>query len=51
MIEVAIVSLQRALIADGREIPEGSTQFASRPIELDLGGTKDDAAGSPGPKP
>ena len=51
MIEVAIVSLQQALIADGREIPEGSAQFASRPIESDLGGPKDDAAGSPGPKP
>jgi uncharacterized protein YqhQ len=51
MIEVAIVSLQRALIADGREIPEGSAQFASRPMESDLGGPGDDATGSPGPKP
>jgi hypothetical protein len=51
MIEVAIVSLQRALIADGREIPEGSAQFASRPMESDLGGPEDDATGSPGPKP
>jgi uncharacterized protein YqhQ len=51
MIEVAIVSLERALIADGREIPEGSAQFASRPLESDSGGPKDDAAGSPGPKP
>jgi uncharacterized protein YqhQ len=51
MIEVAIVSLQRALIADGREIPEGSAQFASRPMESDLGGREDDAAGSPGPRP
>jgi uncharacterized protein YqhQ len=51
MIEVAIVSLQRALIADGREIPEGSAQFASRPLESDLVSPTDDAAGSPGPKP
>jgi len=51
MIEVAMVSLQRALIADGREIPEGSAQFASRPLESDPGGPKDDAAVSPGPKP
>jgi uncharacterized protein YqhQ len=41
MIEVAIVSLQRALIADGGEIPPGSAQFASRPIEPDLGGASD----------
>jgi uncharacterized protein YqhQ len=51
MIEVAMVSLQRALIADGREIPEGSAQFASRPLESDPGGPKDDVAESPGPKP
>ncbi|HEX7496405.1 MAG TPA: DUF1385 domain-containing protein [Candidatus Limnocylindrales bacterium] len=51
MIEVAMVSLQRALIADGREIPEGSAQFASRPLDSDPGGPKEDAAESPGPKP
>ena len=32
MIEVAIVSLQRALIADGAEIPAGSSDFHSRPL-------------------
>jgi uncharacterized protein YqhQ len=32
MIEVAIVSLSRALVADGREIPEGSIDPPSRPI-------------------
>jgi hypothetical protein len=32
MIEVAIVSLQRALIADGAEIPAGSADFHSRPL-------------------
>jgi uncharacterized protein YqhQ len=31
MIEVAIVSLERAIIADGGELPEGSTAFACRP--------------------
>jgi uncharacterized protein YqhQ len=44
MIEVAIVSLQRALIADGGEIPAGSAQFASRPIESDSGGGPDGEA-------
>ena len=32
MIEVAIVSLQRALIADGADIPAGSADFHSRPL-------------------
>ncbi|HEU6439103.1 MAG TPA: DUF1385 domain-containing protein [Terriglobales bacterium] len=32
MIEVAIVSLQRALLADGAEIPAGSADFHSRPL-------------------
>jgi uncharacterized protein YqhQ len=32
MIEVAIVSLQRALVADGAEIPVGSADFHSRPL-------------------
>ena len=32
MIEVAIVSLERALVADGNEIPEGSGDFAARPL-------------------
>jgi uncharacterized protein YqhQ len=32
MIEVAIVSLQRALVADGAEIPAGSADFHSRPL-------------------
>jgi uncharacterized protein YqhQ len=33
MIEVAIVSLERAIIADGGEIPAGSTAFACRPLD------------------
>jgi uncharacterized protein YqhQ len=32
MIEVAIVSLERALVADGNEIPAGSMDLASRPM-------------------
>jgi uncharacterized protein YqhQ len=42
MIEVAIVSLQQALVADGREIPEGSAVFASRPMESDPNGPEGD---------
>jgi uncharacterized protein YqhQ len=33
MIEVAIVSLEKALVADGNEIPAGSSEFACRPLE------------------
>jgi uncharacterized protein YqhQ len=40
MLEVAIVSLERALDADGRAIPEGSAQFAARPLR------PEDAAGA-----
>ena len=35
MIEVAIVSLQRALVADGNEIPAGSAVLPSRPLSVD----------------
>jgi uncharacterized protein YqhQ len=35
MIEVAIVSLEHALIADGRDIPAGSSEFAARPLDPD----------------
>src|SRR5450830_433362 len=38
MIEVAIVSLQPALIADGAEIPAGSADFHSRPLNTDAAG-------------
>ncbi len=34
MIEVAIVSLERALEADGHAVPEGSTEFAWEPLEV-----------------
>ena len=39
MIEVAITSMQEALIADGNVVPEGSTPFDREPLEL--GGTPD----------
>ncbi|MGD0121803.1 MAG: DUF1385 domain-containing protein [Candidatus Limnocylindrales bacterium] len=35
MIEVAIVSLERALIADGNEVPAGSAEFAARPLDVE----------------
>jgi len=35
MIEVAIVSLERALVADGSEIPAGSAILACRPLMPD----------------
>ena len=35
MIEVAIVSLERALVADGSEIPSGSAILACRPLMPD----------------
>lgn len=39
MIEVAITSMQEALVADGNAVPEGSTPFDREP--LDLGATTD----------
>jgi len=49
MIEVALVSLQRALVADGNPIPEGSAVLACRPLsaQADLGAADStDPAGS-----
>ena len=34
MIEVAIASMEEALVADGNEIPAGSTDFDRSPMEL-----------------
>jgi hypothetical protein len=34
MIEVAISSMEEALVADGNEIPEGSTLFEHDPLEI-----------------
>jgi uncharacterized protein YqhQ len=44
MIEVAIVSLERALVADGAEVPPGSSTLASRPMYPDAGGDAGGAA-------
>ena len=44
MIEVAIVSLERALVADGAEVPPGSSILASRPMYPDAGGDAGGAA-------
>jgi hypothetical protein len=33
MIEVAIVSLEEALRADGEQVPEGSTEFERAPLD------------------
>jgi uncharacterized protein YqhQ len=56
MIEVAIVSLQQALLADGGEIPAGSSDFAARPMDSDPGGVRlpegsPGAAEAAGPEP
>ena len=36
MIEVAIVSMERALVADGESVPEGSGEFEQRPMQYDV---------------
>jgi uncharacterized protein YqhQ len=46
MLEVAIVSLERALEANGAEIPAGSTIFASRPMDMVALGSEPAAAPS-----
>jgi uncharacterized protein YqhQ len=45
MIEVAIVSLEQALIADGNDVPAGSTDYDARPLnpETDLQSAEDGA--------
>jgi uncharacterized protein YqhQ len=51
MIEVAIVSLERALVADGNEIPDGSSDYAARPLNPDAESLAAAAAPSPAPAP
>jgi hypothetical protein len=34
MIEVAIVSMEQALVADGESVPAGSGEFEQRPMAL-----------------
>jgi Predicted metal-dependent enzyme len=52
MIEVALVSLERALIADGNEIPPGSAVLACRPLSpaADLGAVAGGAEDAGGPE-
>jgi uncharacterized protein YqhQ len=49
MIEVALVSLQRALLADGNEIPAGSAVLPSRPLSASADLGADDSAGPEAP--
>ena len=42
MIEVAIASMQEALVADGNEVPAGSTDFEREPMRLDSARTRPD---------
>ncbi|MGD0862122.1 MAG: DUF1385 domain-containing protein [Candidatus Limnocylindrales bacterium] len=44
MMEVAIVSLERALVADGGELPEGSADLACRPLSGQPGPAGSEAA-------
>jgi uncharacterized protein YqhQ len=48
MIEVAIVSLEEALVADGASVPEGSAALARAPLELGRVGELAAAAHAPG---
>jgi Protein of unknown function (DUF1385) len=48
MIEVAIVSLEEALVADGASVPEGSAALARAPLELGRVGELAAVAHAPG---
>jgi uncharacterized protein YqhQ len=50
MIEVAIVSMEQALVADGEALPAGSAEFPRDPMLLP-GSAKADEAGHPGEAP
>jgi uncharacterized protein YqhQ len=43
MIEVAIVSMEQALIADGESVPAGSADFEQRPMRLEPAAAADTA--------
>jgi uncharacterized protein YqhQ len=51
MIEVAITSMQEALVADGNAVPAGSTAFERDPLDLTPGGGKVPADEDPGQPP
>ena len=44
MIEVAIVSMEQALIADGESVPAGSADFEQRPMRLEPAAAADATA-------
>jgi uncharacterized protein YqhQ len=48
MIEVAIVSMEQALVADGETVPAGSGEFPSEPLVLDLPAPNPAASASTG---
>ncbi len=48
MIEVAIVSMEQALVADGETVPAGSGEYPQRPLRL---GSDDDPVPAPGDTP
>ena len=49
MIEVAIVSMEQALVADGEAVPDGSTPFEREPMRL--GPPAEPAGATPGDPP
>ena len=54
MIEVAIVSMEQALVADGETVPTGSGEFEQRPMRFDTpaaGAAADTAAAAVTPPP
>lgn len=51
MIEVAITSMQEALVADGNEVPVGSTPFERAPMELGASGAAGATESVPEPEP
>ncbi len=50
MIEVAIVSMEQALVADGESVPEGSGEFEQRPMLLPEAAAATAAAGQERPR-
>jgi hypothetical protein len=51
MIEVAIVSMEQALVADGESIPAGSGDFERRPMRLEPAAVADPTPQTAPPSP
>ena len=51
MIEVAITSMQEALVADGNAVPAGSTPFERAPLQLNKGDQPAVEEAPPAPEP